>query len=206
MELGVALLWLRKYAEAWEHFRSVIETNPRCGDNDYGMAGVAKWCLDQRAEAVLEWKAGLEAKYARAAGLNLQMPLLLFFAAILQPTVFERNSAEKLIREKTRDLRIKNWPGPIARLVVDQIGESEFHELCQGANEQGRGNRFWLTEFYTSLMIYEPSKHSDFRERMRRLADTSQPECQDEAVLLRRLWHEEFFLARFVAQKTDGNQ
>ena len=98
-------------------------------------------------------------------------------------------------------MRIKNWPGPIARLLVDQISESEFHDVCRGASEQGRSNRFWMTEFYTSLMNYEPSKHSDFRERMRQLADTSQPECQDEAVLLRRLWHEEFFLARFIADR-----
>ena len=83
MELGVAFLWLGRYAEAWEHFRSVILMDPLCGDGDYGMAGAAKWCLDKPQEAVIEWKAGLEAKYARAAGLNVQMPLLLFFAAVL---------------------------------------------------------------------------------------------------------------------------
>lgn len=42
MTLGVALLWLGRYAEAWEHFHSVIEKAPRVGDSYYGMAGVAK--------------------------------------------------------------------------------------------------------------------------------------------------------------------
>ena len=44
-EFGIALVWLGKYDKAWTHFRSVIESSPTAGDGDYGMAGVAKWCL-----------------------------------------------------------------------------------------------------------------------------------------------------------------
>ncbi len=82
MQFGIALLWLGKYSEAWKHFRSVIETSKTAGDADYGMAGVAKWCLNKPEEAVLEWRAGVSAKYARSSGLNIRMPLLLFFAAV----------------------------------------------------------------------------------------------------------------------------
>ena len=108
MTLGVALLWLERYTEAWEHFHAVIETAPRVGDVYYGMAGVAKWCLGRPDEAVSEWRAGLKAKYARASGLNVSSPLLLFFAAVREPRVFDRKSAEKLLLKTTKDIRIGN--------------------------------------------------------------------------------------------------
>jgi hypothetical protein len=210
MTLGVALLWLGRYAEAWEHFHSVIETPPRVGDNDYGMAGVAKWCLGRPDEAVLEWRAGLKAKYARASGLGVRMPLLLFFAAIREPRVFDRKLAEKLVLDTTKDIRISNWPGPIARLVLDQISEAEFKNHCLGIrpgdtgknpfarhNQQETSNCLWLAEFYRSVLTLEQGALSDFQNSMRKLSDTSQSEWQDEKhVFTARIWSEEFFLAR----------
>ncbi len=70
-ELGVAYLWLYQHQQAWEHFREAIEKFPQKGDAFYGMAGVAKWCLGKANEAVSEWRAGLDAKYARASGLGI---------------------------------------------------------------------------------------------------------------------------------------
>jgi len=93
MTLGVALLWLGRYAEAWEHFHSVIATAPRVSDSYYGMAGVAKWCLGRSDEAVSEWRDGLKAEYAGASGINVGSPLLLFFAAVREPKVFDRKLA-----------------------------------------------------------------------------------------------------------------
>jgi tetratricopeptide (TPR) repeat protein len=213
MTLGVALLWLGRYAEAWEHFNSVIETAPRVGDSYYGMAGVAKWCLGRPDEAVSEWRAGLKAKYARASGLGVRMPLLLFFAAIREPRVFDRRLAEKLLSETTKDIRIGNWPAPIARLVLDQISEAEFDNHCRGIkpgiteknpfvrhSPQETSNCLWLAEFYRSVLVLEQGTLSDFQDSMRKLSDTSQPEWQDEKyVFTARIWCEEFFLARYEA-------
>ena len=211
MTLGVALLWLARYADAWEHFHSRIETASRAGDNDYGMAGVAKWCLGKPDDAVSEWRAGLKAEYARTSGLGVRMPLLLFFAAIREPRVFDRRSAEKLLRETTADIRIRNWPGPIARLVLDQIGEAEFQNHCLGIRPGDMGknpftrhkphevsNCQWLAEFYRTTLALEHGKSiSDFKGSMEKLSDTSQPEWQDEKnVFTVRIWCEEFFLAR----------
>lgn len=210
-EFGIALVWLGKYAEAWTHFRSVIETSKTAGDGDYGMAGVAKWCLNKPDEAVSEWRAGLKAKYARASGLNVIMPLLLFFAAIRQPKVFDRKLAEKLLREATADIRIRNWPGPIARLVLDQISEAEFQDHCLGIRPGDTGknpftrhkphevsNCLWLAEFYRTTLALEQGKSlSDFKGSMEKLSDTRQPEWQDEKnIFTVRIWREEFFLAR----------
>ena len=219
MELGVALLWLGRYAEAWQHFHSVIETAPQSGDNDYGMAGVAKWCLGKPDEAVLEWRAGLKARYARASGLGIRMPLLLFLAAVRQPKVFDRRSAEKLLQEKMADIRIRNWPGPIAGLVLGQISETEFQNHCLGINPGGTGknpfarynqheasNCLWLADFYRNILALEQGTSlSDFKLSMRKLSDTSQQEWQDEKnVFTVRIWCEEFFLARHES-RIEGN-
>jgi hypothetical protein len=213
MTLGVALLWLGRYGETWEHFHSVIEKGIRVGDGYYGMAGVAKWCLGRPDQAVLEWRAGLKAKYARASGLNVIMPLLLFFAAIREPRVFDRKLAEKLLLETTKDIRIRNWPAPIARLVLDQISEAEFQNHCLGIrpgdsgknpfarhNQQETSNCLWLAEFYRSVLALEQGALSDFQDSMRKLSDTSQSEWQDEKnVFTARIWCEEFFLVRYEA-------
>jgi hypothetical protein len=214
-EFGIGLVWLGKYAEAWAHFRSVIETSKTTGDGDYGMAGVAKWCLDKPDEAVLEWRAGLKTKYARASGLGVRMPLLLFFAAVRQPKIFDRKLAEKLLREATLDVRIRNWPGPIARLVLDQISEAEFQNHCLGIKPGDTGknpfarhkqyetsNCLWLADFYRSILtLVQRTSLSEFKRSMRKLSDTSDQEWQDEKnVFTVRIWCEEFFLARYEAR------
>jgi tetratricopeptide (TPR) repeat protein len=197
MELGVALLWLRKYASAWEHYRSAIDADPaRSGDNDYGMAGVAKWCLGKPDEAVAYWRAGLAANYARVSGLGVIMPLLLFFVSVVKPETVDEDSARKLLLEKTRDLRIRNWPGPIARFVLAEIDDDELQDHCQGADEQETRDREWLAEFYRSLLRRRQMSVSGFKDSMHKLTDTTQPEWQDEAVFLSRIWNEEYFLAR----------
>lgn len=102
MELGVALLWLGKYAEAWAHFRSRIDSNSNGGDNDYGMAGTAKWCLGKPDEAVLEWRAGLKAKYARASGLGVVMPMLLFLRRFRNPQLLREILSKSCFLRKLR--------------------------------------------------------------------------------------------------------
>jgi len=163
--LGIALLWLGKYAEAWTHFRSVVETSPTAGEGDYGLAGVAKWCLGKFDEAVTEWRAGLKAKYSGASGLNVGSPLLLFFAAVREPKVFDRKLAERLLLETTKDRRIGNWPAPIVRLVLDQISVAEFDNACRAIkpgitdknpfvrhSPQQTSNCLWLADFYRSIL------------------------------------------------------
>ena len=127
------------------------------------------------------------------------MPLLLFFASVVKPETFDEASARKLLLEKTKDLRIRNWPGPIAKLVLGQIGESEFQKHCRGTNDEETHDLQWLAEFYRSLMGLKQGTIPAFKDSMRKLTDTSQPEWQDEGVLLSRIWNEEYFLARHAA-------
>lgn len=199
MELGVALLWLGQYASAWDHFQEALKEYPIKGDAFYGMAGVAKWCLGEPGEAISQWHAGLKAKYARANGLGVIMPLLLFFASVVRPGLLAKSSVEQLILEKITDPRIKTWPGPIAKLASALVTEDDFQKQCKGESDRDTANRLWLTEFYRNVLRHDPQKHLGFKQAMSRLTDTSQPEWSDEDDFLTRIWCEEFFLARHEA-------
>lgn len=201
MQLGVAYLWLQDYESAYKHFHRTIQKNPKCGDNDYGMAGVSKWCLGRSEEAVSQWRSGLEAKYARATGLGVIMPMLIFFASVLKPEACKKDFAEKLLLKTTKDIRIKNWPGPIAKMLLDQISEKDFQTQCNGNSDSDTQNRRWLSEFYKIVLQYDCNQISAsiYKKSMQELADTSLPEWSCENTFLGRVWHEEFFLARYEA-------
>jgi hypothetical protein len=201
-ELGVACLWLRDYETGWQNFRKSIDTGPTTTSSDFGMAGAAKWCLGEFKKAVDEWKPGLKAQYADANGLNLEIPLLLFLASVLKPEAFEKRLALEVLTKKARDRRIKEWPGPIVRLILGQIGESDFRNLCKGRDEPDTLDQHWLAEFYRGVLLFGEGKHSQFKETMRKLADTSRPEWSDENYFLSRVWTPEFFIARYEAEKT----
>lgn len=197
MQLGIALLWVKQYASAWEHFQAAIEKHPnKAFDSEFGMAGVARWCLGERREAVAAWVLGLKAKYAGSAGLGLSMPLLLFFASVITPEMYDIATSRKLMLEKSKDIRIKSWPGPIVQRILGQINDGEFLRHCQGRDERDLRDNLWQAGFYRSLMQFEASNISDFRESMQKLTDIQQPEWQAEDAFLSRIWKEEYFLAR----------
>lgn len=203
MELGIAYLWLQRYMEALEHFQGAIKTDPRRGDELFGMAGVAKWCLGKPNEAVDLWEAGLKAKYARAGGLGVRMPMLLFFASSVKPQTRERSFAEKLLLRCTNDPRIRHWPGPIAKMLLGQINESDFQIQCKGSGDYDTRSRYWLADFYKIVQQHDQSKIPVFKEAMQKLTDTTKPDWSEEKLLLYRIWGEEFFLARHEAGHCD---
>ncbi len=196
MELGVTLMWHGQYVEAWEHFHSIIETDPRVGDGDYGMAGVAKWCLGEPEEAVSQWQAGLKAPYSRTP-FGVYMGLLLFFASVVRPEVFDQNEARSLLREKLADPRSNKWPGTIAKLVLGQISEEELQRSCQSRTSKETDGYVWKTDFYRHVLAYDRMTPLAFADSMRKLTDTEQPQWQENDVFGWRIWCEEFFLARF---------
>jgi hypothetical protein len=204
MQLGIAYLWLKQYAQAWEHFSTIIKQKTPGGtsnksDSFYGMGGVAKWCLGGRREAIAEWVLGLKAERVRTSGAHI--PLLLYFASVICPELYDNAVARQLMLEKTKDVLIQYWPGPIAQWILGQVNDEGFLRHCQGRHER---NNLWQAEFYQSLVGFEQRKISDFRESMHKLTNIQQPEWQDEDVFLSRIWKEEYFLARFEATKDDS--
>src|SRR4051812_41866 len=68
MELGLGYLWFKRYDAAWHHFREGLRRPPGTSALYFQMAGVAKWCSGERQLASEEWRRGLTAQYADAAG------------------------------------------------------------------------------------------------------------------------------------------
>ena len=81
---------------------------------------------------------------------------------------------------------------------MDQISEEEFEKHCQGTDELDKRTRPWLSSFYKSVLNYGNDR-SGFRESMRGFSDVMRPEWDEKDVFIRRIWNEEFFLARHEA-------
>jgi hypothetical protein len=220
IELGVANLWLRDYLEAEQLFQTAIKTHPAPGDIFYGMAGAARWCLDECGGAVKYWQNGLGAPYAGAAGLGVRLPLLLLVASILNPLVFPRRRAEEILLKKSKDRRAARWPGSLVRFALGQESNvdrvldfrpwptSALEEVETKKREDAdRKNREWLTKFYSRLLEFNSGKISraQFREFTRGATETSQADCSNEHYFLSLMWSEEFFIARHEASFDDEN-
>src|SRR5215813_14230400 len=89
MDLGIAYLWTRDYQSAAEHFQHLIDIEPFTVDKHFEMAGVARWCADDPKTAVEYWHEGVGSQFADS-GVAITLPLLLFVASVLRPTVYSR--------------------------------------------------------------------------------------------------------------------
>lgn len=201
MELGIGYLWTGKYEAAWEHFQHAIKTSSLSISSFYGMAGVAKWCMDEPVVATEQWVAGLASGYADG-GVGTHIPLLLLCASILRPGIYLRREAEQILAPKIEDARVKYWPGPLAMFVLNLIDESVLEERSvQGKDRKTPPSAKWLIAFYKRVLELERGRLNlqEFKGAMQRMADTSDPEWSDERTFLYLLWNEEFFIARYEA-------
>ena len=202
MELGVAYLWVRQYERARQHFGKAIEEFPLSMSSFYGMAGTATWCLGNITEAVRQWQDGLESKYADTNGLGVQLPLLLLVACLLRPASFEKSIALELLKEKSQDQRIKEWPGPIVLLMLGQLDGRELRNQFPRDDRVEADDSEWLTGFYEGLLSYRVGKEVELKHVMQNLSDTSNSPWRNHDFFLARMWSAEFFIARHEASRT----
>jgi tetratricopeptide (TPR) repeat protein len=202
MELGIAYLWTGDYQSAFTHFNEAIHQYPRSMSGFYGMAGAAQWCMGQYSGAVDGWNRGLKAEYADAAGLGIQLPLLLFLASRLDPEVFPKKKAEGMLVEKAKDLRAGHWPGSLARFVLGQSSSEDALDSIPEGGSFGKKLGLWWIQFYGHLLELDAGilTSVEFAQLMKGLTDTSQPLFSDQDDFLSVLWSEEFFIARHIAQ------
>lgn len=201
MELGIAYLFAGDYQAGWEHFQSAIKRFPYSMSSFYGMAGAAKWCVDDPDAAVKYWHMGLDAKFADGAG-GIQLPLLLWSASVVRLGAFPRDEAETILRKRIETVRAANWPGPLARFALGLLDEKTLGQLATaGSMRDAPPHRKWLARFYGRVFELGRLNLSlaEFRESMRPLADTSRPEWHNERDFLGLMWTEEFFVARHEA-------
>ena len=82
------------------------------------LAGMARWILKDRTEAVRIWQEGLDYDYRDAAG-GVELPLLSFYAAVREPLVFSLTRAKKLIRESLKSSWVHKLAGSAWPLRTD---------------------------------------------------------------------------------------
>ncbi len=197
MELGVACLWLKDYLAALEHFHYMQETHIHRLDCFRTMAGTAKWCLGLPQEAVAEWHAGLKAHYNEGAG-GVTCPLLLYFASIVAPNAFSRAEAERLLGVRADDSWARNWPGALAKFAVGRIDEEQLDRECIAPSEGQSLMRHWLAGFYLGLEEFDRGEIGLYKEFMRKTGTASDDDFDvSKRYFLAKLWHPEFFLARY---------
>ena len=201
MELGVAHLWLGNYRVAWEHFDSANKRQPLRIDDFYGMAGVAKWCLDQRDDAVQDWKTGLGCDYADVG--RFHIPLLLFFASQVAPNVFNKDDALELLSERADQEGISCWPLPLAEFVLGRIDESSLRAQCFDERyEDETMLHHWMSDFYLGVIERAKGNIARCHHLMQKVAAMSWESFDDcERLFLSKLWSEEFFLARHETEQ-----
>jgi hypothetical protein len=201
MELGVALLWAEEYRPAWDHFYELAVNYPRRHDIFFAMAGTAKWCVDGPNEAARTWHDGLNCAYTDAAG-GLTIPLLLFFASHRNPESYRRADATQQLSDRVESSWARNWPGPLAEFLLGRIDDAEFQSKCVGIDEDDTALRLWQARFYVGVLEYARANEGEFTESMRRTALLSNADFDPASrQFLVKLWHPEFFLARFEARE-----
>jgi len=202
MELGACYLWLKDYSAAWHHFSEFNATYPQFASTTYAMAGVAQWCLNTPHEAVRQWHEGLQCGYADAAG-GAQLPLLLFFASIVEPEIFPRTEAERLLAERADDPRAHYWPGPLTAFILRRISEEELRAQCYDERYDDETTlRHWMTDFYCGVLALADGNREQFQHAMQKTGAMSWEDFDaSEDLFLSKLWSEEFFLARHEASK-----
>lgn len=204
IRLGIGYLWTADYAAAWTHFRDAINTYRSPGDIFHGMAGVAKWCMDEPSSAVETWRRGFAAPYAVGASV-VRLPLLLFAASVLRPTVFSKKEAEQILCERLESPLAENWPGPLAKFILGLLTEDTLKTFWVGnVGNRRRGimpDYRWLTEFYKTLteLAGGSLELGKFRMLLSQMTDTSRSQWSEDRHFAHLLQCEEFFLARHEA-------
>lgn len=201
IRLGIGYLWTSNYQAAWEHFRQAINTYHSPADIFHGMAGVAKWCMNEPGLAVETWQRGFGAPYSVGASV-VRLPLLLFAASILRPRLFPKKEAEQILREKLQSPLVENWPGPLAKFILGLLKEDVLKTFWLGKVGNRRHGIMpdyrWLTEFYKTLVELARGnlEFERFRMLQSKMIDTSQSEWSEDRHFAHLLQCEEFFLAR----------
>src|SRR5262249_51432954 len=99
-DVGLALLCLGRFVEAEEHFRQLMERAPySVSSHSIGM-GLAEWFGGRPADGIATWKSGLKSRYSGYHGLDI--PFILYYAAVRERSLFRLADGEALIRQRLK--------------------------------------------------------------------------------------------------------
>src|SRR5262249_3215657 len=147
------------------------------------------------------WREGLACEFVDVAG-GVTLPLLLYHASVLEPTVFPRDEAVQLLETRADDGRASIWPGPVAAYLLDWVHEADLRSECEGDDKSDTAIRNWMAEFYLATHDRARGDDSRFAELMQRTATTT--DCDFDPKMpdfLTKQWHYELFLARHYVER-----
>jgi len=186
--LAAAYLCVGDVSSAKQRFGEIQRKRSAKNAATFEFVGVCCWLQGSKEEAVVQWIDGLDAEYADVAG-GIQLPLLLFFAAVREPTSISAGQVKSFIQTKLRHPWSSKWPGPLGRYVIGEMSFDEINRLTASHDENVALQRRMCLDFYTALLsLADQHDLKSFRERMN---DCS----QSVRCVLRPEWH----LARFEA-------
>jgi hypothetical protein len=102
--------------------------------------GAVQWLLGLRQEAIQTFRASVDGilnrtiKFADLAG-GVSQGVLLWYTGGSAPDASAREYALKYLTKLAKRSRIEYWPGPLARLVLDQVDFAFVLEKATGMRE-----------------------------------------------------------------------
>lgn len=200
IEFGIALSWLGKYSEASDHFLSFNTRYPHHASVTYALAGATKWCLEQPDDAIRVWRDGLDCDYS-AAGLNVEVPLLLVFAGGMCADKNLTDEMETLLSKRLRISPAKKWPGALADFAIGRIDEDSLRASCINDHPDETSIRNLSADFYIGVIEFNAGDRVAFTKAMQKVAAASWTDFDlDRDAFLSRIWLPEFYLARHYAR------
>ncbi len=166
--------------KAAQVLEEIVQKENFLSTGHYAYAGMAKWIIECYDEAIELWKAGRKAQYADAAG-GMELPLLIYYAAVRKPKLIRVSEATKLLREQLRHPWASCWPGPLGAYVLDDISEGKIRELAVFTHEEVTRQRTLQVEFYVGVKAEQLGDRAKFVSQMKRCA--SSPGCESETEL-----------------------
>lgn len=196
MTLGVAYLWERQYEDAARHFEKAMQAYPLHSSVIYASAGVARWCLNEPTLAIRHWRAGMECRYADAAG-GVKLPMLLFFASAMDSSLISTSEAEGLLRSRIGNARIQSWPAPLGRYALKMIDEETVLRSAVHDNTHEMASRQSTVRFYKGVGSYSCGDYVTYRNAMQHVASVTWDHYdRDPRLFFALIWQDVFFLAR----------
>jgi tetratricopeptide (TPR) repeat protein len=181
--IGYAQLSMGNALLAKEAFDEALSLAPDVG-GVYALAGLTRWLLGERAEAIATWERGLNCDFQDVAG-GMTLPLLLFFAALRVPDLYSIEHAKELVQKGTGHPWAHAWPGPIGLFVVGAIDQEQLTSAAVFEVDSVTRERLTQAEFYFALKALMEGREKWFREHLKRCAEAKGCEVLEEVHLAR---------------------
>lgn len=169
---AIAHLNLGQLDLALADFESAEEIDKSQTDANLKSLGVVHWLSGHETDAVKCWKKAVdmlerkEIQYTDGAG-GVQSASLLWFAGKRLRNVSLQKSANHLLKKLLKSRRSRNWPGPIGRLLLQQIDADSLRSLASTAPVL-RERELCQVEFYISMQLLEHDTQQHFLDSLQR--------------------------------------